>query len=263
MCLTSFLDDVLYSLLILKFTRSHHLQALGFDLRSSSFLSFLPWLVMATGSSLAGLLADSLVSSGVDVTSVRKRMQTVAFLVPAVALLVLAQPGLSPTQAVAAMTVALGTTSLGQAGFVANMSDIAPKHAGKMFGLCNTFGCLSGETSLTNNAPFIFDPFKYCQCCLSHNMHPAPFPQGSSGPQLWDSLSRPRDPSDLFFCLQHFCTLQPRWCGMCFALERWFSTELSINFIQHFITIYVQTINQSYLALVFRSSTVVPLPDPR
>ncbi len=42
------------------------------------------------------------------------------------------------------MTVALGTTSLGQAGFVANMSDIAPRHAGKMFGLCNTFGSLSG-----------------------------------------------------------------------------------------------------------------------
>jgi len=90
------------------------LQALGFDLRSSSFLSFLPWLVMATGSSAAGLLADSLVSRGVDVTSVRKALQTVAFLVPAVALLVLAQPGLSPAQAVAAMTVALGTTSLGQ-----------------------------------------------------------------------------------------------------------------------------------------------------
>lgn len=33
------------------------LQALGFDLRSSSLLSFLPWLVMACGSSLAGVLA--------------------------------------------------------------------------------------------------------------------------------------------------------------------------------------------------------------
>jgi ACS family sodium-dependent inorganic phosphate cotransporter/ACS family sodium-dependent inorganic phosphate cotransporter-like MFS transporter 9 len=42
------------------------------------------------------------------------------------------------------MTVALGTTSLGQAGFVANMSDIAPRHAGQMFGLCNTFGSLAG-----------------------------------------------------------------------------------------------------------------------
>lgn len=28
----------------------------------------------------------------------------------------------------------------GQAGFVANMSDIAPRHGGKLFGLCNTFG---------------------------------------------------------------------------------------------------------------------------
>lgn len=118
--------------------------ALGFDLRSSSLLSFLPWLVMATGSSLAGFIADALVKSGWQVVRVRKTVQTFAFLVPAVSLVVLSQPGLSPFQAVAAMTVALGTTSLGQAGFVANMSDIAPKHAGQMFGLCNTFGSLSG-----------------------------------------------------------------------------------------------------------------------
>lgn len=32
----------------------------------------------------------------------------------------------------------------GQAGFVANMADIAPGNAGQMFGLCNTFGSLSG-----------------------------------------------------------------------------------------------------------------------
>lgn len=47
------------------------------------------------------------------------------------------------------MTVALGTTSLGQSGFVANMSDIAPRQAGKMFGLCNTFGSLSGIVGVT------------------------------------------------------------------------------------------------------------------
>ncbi len=51
--------------------------------------------------------------------------------------------------AVGLMTVALGTTSLGQAGFVANMSDIAPRQAGKMFGLCNTFGSLSGILGVT------------------------------------------------------------------------------------------------------------------
>lgn len=113
-------------------------------MRSSSFLSLLPWLVMAVGSSAAGFLADSLIAAGNNVTFVRKALQSVSMLVPAAALLILANPNISPPVAVAAMTIALGVTSLGQAGFVANMSDIAPKQAGQMFGLCNTFGCLSG-----------------------------------------------------------------------------------------------------------------------
>ena len=104
---------------------------------------------MALGSSLAGALADYLVTRGVAVTTVRKSLQTVAFLGPAASLLLLSQPGLAPWQAVACMTAALGTTSLGQAGFVANMSDIAPRSAGKMFGLCNTFGSLSGIVGVT------------------------------------------------------------------------------------------------------------------
>ncbi|GFH14052.1 putative anion transporter 4, chloroplastic [Haematococcus lacustris] len=100
---------------------TYFVKALGFDLRSSSFMAFLPWLVMAVGSSLSGLLADSLVAGGVPLVRV----------------------------AVGLLTVALGTTSLGQAGFVANMSDIAPQHAGMMFGLCNTFGSLSGIIGVT------------------------------------------------------------------------------------------------------------------
>ncbi|KAF8067233.1 PHT4 [Scenedesmus sp. PABB004] len=123
---------------------SYFSRALGFDLRASSFLSLVPWLVMAVGSSAAGFLADGLLARGVHVTTVRKALQSVSMLVPAAALGVLADPGISPGAAVTAMTAALGVTSLGQAGFVANMSDIAPRQAGQMFGLCNTFGCLSG-----------------------------------------------------------------------------------------------------------------------
>ncbi|KIY98369.1 putative anion transporter 2 [Monoraphidium neglectum] len=119
-------------------------KALGFDLRASSLLAFLPWLVMALGSSAAGFLADSLISRGVSVTTVRKALQSASMLLPAAALLVLSQPGLPPAAAVACMTAALGVTSLGQAGFVANMSDIAPDNAGQMFGLCNTFGSAAG-----------------------------------------------------------------------------------------------------------------------
>jgi ACS family sodium-dependent inorganic phosphate cotransporter/ACS family sodium-dependent inorganic phosphate cotransporter-like MFS transporter 9 len=116
----------------------------------SGLMAFTPWLVMAAGSSVLGILADYLVSRvGLPVVTVRKAVQTVAFLVPAAALMVLSQPGITAEAAVMSMTAALGVTSLGQAGFVANMSDIAPKHAGKMFGLCNTFGTAAGILGVT------------------------------------------------------------------------------------------------------------------
>lgn len=51
---------------------------------------------MAVGSSLAGVLADALVARGMAVTTVRKSLQTVAFLVPAAALMLLSQPGITP-----------------------------------------------------------------------------------------------------------------------------------------------------------------------
>ena len=62
----------------------------------------------------AGLLADTLVRWGLPITRVRKAIQSVAFLIPAAALCVLADPAtISPRAAVACLTVALGTTSLG------------------------------------------------------------------------------------------------------------------------------------------------------
>ena len=60
----------------------------------------------------AGLLADGLIKRGVSVTQVRKRLQTVAFLGPALALIILSRSK-DPRIAVACMTCALGITSLG------------------------------------------------------------------------------------------------------------------------------------------------------
>jgi len=129
-------------------------RTLGLGFAASSALSFLPWLAMAVGSSVAGVLADGLVARGADggwtVTRVRKVMQATAFLVPALALGVLSRPeALSPPLAVGALVVALGATSLGQAGFVANMTDIAPTAGGRLFGLSNTFGCAAGVLGVT------------------------------------------------------------------------------------------------------------------
>ena len=82
--------------------------------------------------------------SGAQVEDVRKGIQVVAFLGPAAAILSLTAPGMTSRVACALFVAALGLQSLGQAGFVANMSDIAPQDSGKLFGLCNTFGSLAG-----------------------------------------------------------------------------------------------------------------------
>lgn len=118
-------------------------KVLGMNLRASSFMSFVPWLVMAFGSVSAGYLCDYLVNSAKwNRTRVRKMIQTVAFLGPVPGLLALATGSLSPGQALVAMTCALGLTSVGQ--FTANISEVAPNDAGRLFGLSNTFGCFSG-----------------------------------------------------------------------------------------------------------------------
>lgn len=85
---------------------------------------------MAVGSMTAGLLADALIARGLSVTRARKAIQSVAFLIPAAALAVLANPAISPRAAVACLTVALGTTSLGARAdsplqYAINPSDIS------------------------------------------------------------------------------------------------------------------------------------------
>jgi predicted MFS family arabinose efflux permease len=84
-----------------------------------------------------------------QVLRARRVIQCTAFCVPALALAALAALPLSATQAMFVFVAALGVQSLGQAGFVANMSDIAPRHAGTVFGLCNTAGCLAGIIGVT------------------------------------------------------------------------------------------------------------------
>lgn len=54
------------------------------------------------------------------------------------------KPSLPPAYPKRTVSSPCVPTPAGQAGFVANMSDIAPRHAGLLFGLCNTFGSFAG-----------------------------------------------------------------------------------------------------------------------
>jgi len=119
-------------------------QALGVNLKASTLYSVGPWVAMAVFSYVAGFAADRLVNSGVSVTLVRKLMQTISFLGPAACLWPIAAGSLPPAGVLACFTSALALASFGQAGFIPNMQDVAPRHAGRLFGLCNTAGSLAG-----------------------------------------------------------------------------------------------------------------------
>jgi len=149
-------------------------EGLGVSLQGSAALSCLPWAAMAAGSAASGALADALLEPvarggrfGWSRTRVRRTLQGVAFAGPALLVsavaLVAARVGpgtsasasaslpavwwASPGAATALLVTCLALQSLGQAGFVANMGDVAPRDAGALFGLANTFGSASGGLS--------------------------------------------------------------------------------------------------------------------
>ena len=137
-------------------------KVLGMDLRASSFMSIVPWLLMACGSLSSGIFCDSLVKSGRDRTAVRKMIQTLALMGAVPGLLMLSTGSLTVGQALFAMSMALGMTSLGQ--FTANISEVAPNHAGKLFGLSNTFGCISGIAGVSSTSCLPEISYEHVHC---------------------------------------------------------------------------------------------------
>ncbi|KAJ9529356.1 hypothetical protein QJQ45_013781 [Haematococcus lacustris] len=136
-------------------------EVLGLDLTKSAVLSVLPWLTMALMSNVGGWLADSAVERGVSVTTVRKVMQSIGFLGPALFLSQLSGVQ-SVTAAVLCMMGAQGCDAFSQSGLYSNHQDIAPRapghqqqaklpgcgagcrYAGVLLGLSNTAGVLAG-----------------------------------------------------------------------------------------------------------------------
>jgi len=129
--------------ILLTWMPTYYNQVLGMDLAKSGFYSVLPWFAMAISANVGGWLADAMVKRGVGIGKVRKVMQTVGFMGPAVALTIL--PGVSQVwQAVACMCLSQGLDAFSQSGLYSNHADIAPSYAGVLLGISNTAGVLAG-----------------------------------------------------------------------------------------------------------------------
>ncbi|KAG5036981.1 hypothetical protein JHK86_017821 [Glycine max] len=116
---------------------------LKFNLTESGLFCVLPWLTMAIFANIGGWIADTLVSKGLSITSVRKIMQSIGFLGPAFFLTQLSHVK-TPAMAVLCMACSQGSDAFSQSGLYSNHQDIGPRYAGVLLGLSNTAGVLAG-----------------------------------------------------------------------------------------------------------------------
>jgi len=115
----------------------------GVPMERLGHYSIIPWIAAFCVGNLSGWIADGLRGRGMTMTGVRKLMQSAAFALGAVPMLILPWAD-SAFVATALVTIATGGAALGVAGFAANHLDIAPQYAGILMGLSNTFAQLPG-----------------------------------------------------------------------------------------------------------------------
>jgi len=123
-------------------------EGLGVPYASVGLVSMLPHLSSLIAINIAGYVTDRMIRGGMDITRVRKTMQTIGFLGIASALAIVGE--------VDSVWLAIGIMCAGNAigacvtgGFASNHMDLAPRHAGKLMGLTNTAGTIPGIIGVT------------------------------------------------------------------------------------------------------------------
>lgn len=116
-----------------------------FDLKSNGFLSALPYLGAWLLSTMSGVVADFLIERRVFSISVVRKIFTVIGMVPGAAFLIaVSYAGCSQVLSVTFLTLSSTISSATASGVYINQIDIAPRYAGFLLGITNTFGTIPG-----------------------------------------------------------------------------------------------------------------------
>ncbi|XP_056154475.1 sialin isoform X2 [Lampris incognitus] len=135
-------DDPRIHRRISKEERDYIIKSLG---SQNSFLSALPYLGAWLFSVLAGIIADSLIERRLlSVTAVRKIFTLTGLLLPAGLLVAVGYAGCSGNLAITLLTFSTAMGGTSAAGVFINQIDIAPRYAGVLLGITNTFGTIPG-----------------------------------------------------------------------------------------------------------------------
>ncbi|XP_062609999.1 voltage-gated purine nucleotide uniporter SLC17A9-like [Saccostrea cucullata] len=102
-----------------------------------------PWVVTMLSSIFGGWLADYMLSKGWSVTFVRKFIESIALCGTATALVLLSYTS-TYGSALVLMAIAVMCCGFHNSGILVNPQDIAPTHAGSVFGIMNMAGAVPG-----------------------------------------------------------------------------------------------------------------------
>ncbi|XP_015608798.1 solute carrier family 17 member 9 [Cephus cinctus] len=106
-------------------------------------VNMVPWLTLLPCTFLGKALSEKLVKSGYSITSTRKIIETICFVTQSINLLILARVQ-TYQGAILCLALIIGGSGFHNNAIAVNPSDLAPKHAGSVFGLMNTVGAIPG-----------------------------------------------------------------------------------------------------------------------
>lgn len=115
----------------------------NFPHQKTYLVNFLPWLLVPPCTLYAKQLSEKLLAKKVSLSSVRKIIQAICFLVQIFALMIVMQTK-NFTLTLICMSLTIGVTGFHAAGVTVNPQDLSPQFSGSVFGLMNTFGATFG-----------------------------------------------------------------------------------------------------------------------
>lgn len=118
-------------------------EGLGVAFAAVGVVSMLPHITSFFCLNIAGNIADRMIKRGMDVTFVRKLMQTIAFGGLSICLFLIPMVD-SVWAAMGILCLGKMFSAAGIGGYAVNHMDIGPKYAGSLMGITNTAGTIPG-----------------------------------------------------------------------------------------------------------------------
>ncbi|RIB30704.1 major facilitator superfamily domain-containing protein [Gigaspora rosea] len=126
----------------LEISNLHHF---GLDINKLGYFSVAPYVLQGTMGFVVGIIGDYLVNKlNVRVITVRRGAQIIGVLGKSIFLLFAAYLATTPIEGILLITIGYTLGSFGFIGVQMSQLDIAPKYAGVIWGLGNTFGVIAG-----------------------------------------------------------------------------------------------------------------------